>query len=186
MKSRIITVFASLCISVLPMTAQKLSLSTDLLGYACLGTLNAEVTCFLSQKWSVNAGFRYNPFTFNKGQADRQFQNRQRSFHAGARIWPWHTGSGWWFGGKFRWQEYNWGGVFSRETEEGSRLGAGICLGYTHMLSRHLNMEFGAGLWGGYASAKRYSCPVCGAAVKSHTGAFVAPDDLTLSLVYVF
>lgn len=186
MKLRTFAVAAGLFLASLPSSAQKFSLSADLLGYVCLGTMNADVTYFLSQKLSVNAGFRYNPFTFNKGQADKQFQNRQRSVHAGARLWPWHTGSGWWFGAKVRWKEYNWGGLFSPETEEGIRMGAGLCLGYTHMLSRHLNLEFGAGLWGGYTSSRRYSCPACGITVQSHTGGFVAPDDITLSLVYVF
>ena len=170
----------------LPLSARKISVSTDLIGYASLGTLNAEVSYAISQKWSVGVGLKYNPFTFNKGQPDKQFQLRQRSAHLGVRFWPWHTGSGWWFAGKARAQEYNWGGIFSRQTEEGIRLGAGLALGYTHMISRHFNIELGAGLWGGYISCKKYSCPVCGMTVDSREGAFVAPDDITVSLVYVF
>lgn len=166
-------------------SAQRISLSTDLLGYVCLGTLNADVSYSISRKWSMNAEIRYNPFTFNSDDPERQLQLRQRSLSIGTRLWPWHTGSGWWFAGRIRGQEYNWGGLLSRETEEGVRLGAGISAGYTHMLSRHFSMEFGLGLWGGYRSYRRYSCQECGVIVDRGRGTFLLPDDISLSLVYV-
>lgn len=166
--------------------AQKFSLSTDLLGYACLGTMNAEVSMAVSQKWSLSLGARYNPFIFNEGDRRRQFQLKQRSCSLGARMWPWHTGSGWWFAGKLRYQEYNMGGIFSPQTQEGDRYGAGFYAGYTHMLSTHFNLEFGAGLWGGMDCFSRYSCGVCGVTLQSGKDPFVLPDDIMLSLVYVF
>ena len=183
---KIVVILAVSFLATFPLSARKFSLATDILGYVCLGTLNADVSYSLSQKWSLDVGFRYNPFTFNVGNPDKQFQIRQRSAHLGARLWPWHTGSGWWFAGRIRGQEYNWGGIVSRETEEGTRVGAGLGLGYTHMLSPHFNIEFGAGFWGGHKSYRRYSCPVCGVTVMSGSGAFIAPDDISVSLVYVF
>lgn len=54
-------------------SAQKFSVSTDLLGYACLGTFNAEVSYSVSRYWSVTAGARYNPFTFRKGNPTASF-----------------------------------------------------------------------------------------------------------------
>lgn len=74
----------------------------------------------------------------------------------------------------------------SRKTEEGDRFGAGLYAGYTHMLSSHFNLEFGLGLWGGMASYRQYSCPVCGLTTDSGTKAFILPDDVMISLVYVF
>ena len=46
--------------------AQKVSLSTNLLDYAALGTMNVDVSYAFSRHWSATAGVRYNPFTFKK------------------------------------------------------------------------------------------------------------------------
>ena len=166
--------------------AQKISISTNVLGYAALGTLNADVSYSVSRHWDVVAGVRYNPFTYNAGDPESQFQARQQSYAAGVRLWPWHVLSGWWFASKVRYQEYNFGGILSRESVEGDRLGLGVYAGYTHMISQHFNLEFGLGIWAGADSYKRYSCTVCGLSLDSGRKAFVLPDDLAVSLVYVF
>jgi len=182
----IILAVAAFAISSLKSEAQTVSLSTNLLDYACLGTLNADVSYSLSRRWSVTAGARYNPFTFRKGDPDKQFQQRQQSYSLGARLWPWHTWSGWWFAGKLRYQEYNSGGIRSLETREGDRFGAGLYAGYTYMLTSHLNIEFGLGLWSGLDVYRCYSCPVCGVTLESGKTHFILPDDIMISLAYVF
>jgi hypothetical protein len=111
---------------------------------------------------------------------------KQQSYSVGVRIWPWYTWSGWWFAGKMRYQEYNMGGLISLKTEEGDRLGAGMYSGYTHMLSPHFNIEFGFGLWTGMADYRKYSCPVCGITIEDGRKWFLLPDDIMISLVYVF
>lgn len=169
-----------------PSSAQKLSLSTNLLDYACLGTMSADVSYSVSRRWSVMAGVRYNPFTFNEGDPEEQFQMRQQSYAVGARLWPWHTMSGWWFAGKLRYQEYNHGGIFSPESEEGDRFGAGLYAGYTYMLTSHLNLEFGTGFWSGVSLYRTYSCPKCGKTIDQGTKYFLLPDDLMISVAYVF
>jgi len=166
--------------------AQDFSLSTDILGYARLGTMNVDASYALSRRWSLVAGARYNPFTFRKGDLEKQFQSRQQSYSIGARLWPWHIWSGWWFAGKLRYQEYNEGGIISRMTEEGDRVGAGLYAGYTHMLSKHFNIEFGLGLWAGMAAYRQYDCPVCGHVLASGNRAFLRPDDIMISVAYVF
>jgi hypothetical protein len=168
------------------MSAQQVSVSANILGYATLGTMNADVSYSISRRWSITAGARYNPFTFRKGDAQKQFQLRQQSYSIGARLWPWHTLSGWWFASKLRYQEYNQGGILSRDTQEGDRAGVGLYSGYTHMLSRHLNIEFGVGVWTGADFFSRYSCPICGVCYQRGVKAFVLPDDIAVSLVYVF
>lgn len=178
-----LTVLLSVCDG---LSAQTASISTDLLGYAELGTFNMDASYALNRRWSLVAGVRYNPFTYGKGDEDGQFQHRQRSFSVGARMWPWHTWSGWWFAGKVRYQEYNHGGILSQETEEGDRIGTGIYSGYTHMLAPHLNLEFGMGLWTGYSSYKIYSCPSCGVTLEEGSKYFLLPDDFMISVVYVF
>ena len=164
----------------------RFAVSTNLLDYARLATLNIDASCAVSRHWSVLAGARYNPFTFNEGDPQRQYQYRQRSYSAGARWWVWHTWSGWWIAGKTRYQEYNVGGIVSRKTEEGDRVGMGLYAGYTHMLTPHLNLEFGLGMWGGMTWYQTYSCPACGVTVDSGRKWFARPDDVMASLVYVF
>lgn len=166
--------------------AQKFSISVNLLECARLGTLNVDASYAIGRHWSLTAGARYNPFTYHKGDPDRQFQARQQSYAVGARLWPWHIMSGWWFGAKARWQEYNIGGVLSSKTREGDRFGGGIYAGYAHMLAPHLNLEFGLGLWAGADIYKVYSCPSCGLTLDGGVKGFVLPDDITIALVYVF
>ena len=166
--------------------AQKYSLSVNLIECARLGTLNLDASYALNRYWSVTAGVRYNPFTYYKGDVERQFQARQHSYSVGVRLWPWHVMSGWWFGAKSRWQEYNIGGVVSRQTREGDRFGGGVYAGYAYMIAPHLNLEFGMGVWAGADIYKVYSCPSCGLTVDGGVKGFVLPDDMTIGLVYVF
>lgn len=166
--------------------AQTVSISTNMLDYAMLGTLNVDASVSVARRWSVTAGAKYNPFTYRKADPDRQFQYRQQSYAAGFRVWPWHTLSGWWLSGKLRYQEYNMGGIFSRETEEGDRFGTGFYAGYTHMLAPHLNLEFGFGFWTGLSVFRRYDCQVCGVTMDRGRKFFVLPDDLMISIAYVF
>lgn len=166
--------------------AQKFCVSTNVLDYACLGTLNMDASYSLSRHWSLVAGVRYNPFVFMKDDSEKQIQLKQQSYACGVRVWPWHTLAGWWFAGKMRYQEYSFGGVWSDEAEEGDRGGIGLYAGYTHMLSKHFNIEFGVGLWGGLDVYRRYSCPVCGVLMTAGRRLFVLPDDFMISVAYVF
>ena len=167
-------------------SGQRVSLSTDILGYVNLATLNAEASYAVARHWSVTATVRYNPWTFNGDNPGRQFQRRQQSYAAGTRYWLWHTYSGWWFSGKIQYQEYNTGGLSGPSAEEGDRFGAGVGTGYTYMLHPHLNIEFGLGLWGGYRKYVRYSCPSCGLTTGKGDGVFLLPNDVIISLSYVF
>lgn len=186
MRKYLIVLSAAMLISALPSFAQKFSVSTNLLDYACLGTLNIDASCSVSRRWSITAGARCNPFTFNEGDSSRQFQMRQQSYAVGARLWPWHTMSGWWFAGKLRYQEYNHAGIISSKAEEGDRFGAGAYAGYTYMLSGHFNLEFGLGLWTGMSVYREYSCQKCGVTTAHGRKYFLLPDDLMISIAYVF
>lgn len=164
----------------------RFSVSTDLLGYANLATFNADFSYAFARHWGVTVGARYNPFSFRTDDPDKQFQSRQQSYSVGVRYWPWHIWSGWWFSSKVRWQEYNTGGILSPETSEGDRVGAGLYAGYALMVSPHFNVEFGVGVWAGYDKYKRYSCPTCGLTIDQGEKGFILPDDIMISLVYVF
>lgn len=167
--------------------AQELSVSTNVLGYAELGTMSMEASWGFARHWSANLGFRYNPFTFpgREGVADTM-QARQRTVALGGRYWPWHIHSGWWLAGKAQYQEFNRGGLTEAETSEGDRVGGGLTGGYTYMLSPRFNIEVGAGLWTGYERYTTYACPECGRIVEQGERTFVLPNDFLLGLVYVF
>ena len=87
--------------------ARNFALSTNVLGYADLGTLNLEASYGVARHWSVNAGLRYNPFSYGSGE--NSVCRKQRSVSAGARYWPWHVYSGWWVSSEMRYQEYSHG-----------------------------------------------------------------------------
>lgn len=169
-----------------PASGQKFSVSTNVMGYLNFGTMNLEASYALSQHWSLNVGARFNPFSFQLPGRDTQMQNRQQSYNAGVRLWPWHIFSGWWIAGKLQYQEYNRGGIVSAETEEGDGVGIGLSAGYTYMLHPNLNLEFGIGLWSGVKRYTVYDCPVCGLTTESGTKAFIMPNDLIISIAYVF
>jgi len=169
------------CVTV---SAQNFALSTNVLDYVNLGTLNMEASYGIARQWTVSAGLKYNPFSYGKGSGE--FADRQRSLDAGARFWPWHIYSGWWMGGKIKWQEYNKGGFNNTQATEGDRLGGSLSAGYTFMLNPHLNLDVGMGLWGGYDKYIAYECMHCGKVVDSGEKFFVLPNDILLTISYIF
>ena len=91
--------------------AQNWSVSTNLVDYVSLGTLNAEGGVGVGRRVTLQASARVNPWTFHKGDPDSQMQNRHQTYAAGIRYWPWHIYSGWWISGMAQYQEYNRGGT---------------------------------------------------------------------------
>jgi len=164
--------------------AQDFSVSTNVLDYVNMGTLNVDASYGFSRHWSVVAGVKYNPFTWGEGDSTRQ--NRQRSLSAGARYWPWYVYSGWWIEGSLRWKEYNVGGFKSSETTEGNKFGPGVKAGYSYMLNSHFNIEAGAGVWAAYDKYVVYACPTCGKVVDGGAKVFILPADIVLSVSFIF
>ncbi|MBR1570419.1 MAG: DUF3575 domain-containing protein [Bacteroidales bacterium] len=181
---QILLVAAFLACLCLPCRAQRWSLSTNVLDYANFGTMNLEGSLATGQHWSMTAVAKLNPFHYRKG--DQPFNARQQVYGVGVKFWPWHVYSGWWAGTRLQYQEYNRGGIRAPETDEGDRYGIGLSGGYSYMLNRHLNLDVGIGVWGGYDRYVTYSCPVCGITLDSGERTFILPSDLILSLVYVF
>lgn len=164
--------------------AQKVSVSTNAVDIANFGTLNAEVSVAVARHWSLNAGVRYNPWTFGEGVDAKQ--NRTRTVSAGARWWPWNVYSGWWAGARAQWEEYNRGGLRSARTEEGDAYGLALSGGYSLMVHPNINIDFGLGLWGGYKKYTVYRCPTCGKIEEQGSKVFVMPSDVIVSLMFTF
>ena len=184
MKRLVLMAAAALMLS-LPLSAQNFSIGTNLVDYANFGTLNIQGSWSFARHWSLVGDVKYNPFSY-KAKGGSDLSAKQRLFALGSRFWPWHVYSGWWIGGKIQYQEYNRGGIKSARTEEGDRYGAGLSAGFSYMLRPHLNLDIGAGIWGGYNVYRVYSCPVCGLTEKASEGFFILPTDLIISLAYVF
>lgn len=177
--------------------AQRFSISTNLVEWANLGTTNAEASVAIAQHFSVHTGFRYNNWTFHKGNpenrftdpdgdAEQQFENRKQAYAIDVRYWPWYVYSGWWGYLRTQYMEYNRGGLIRHSAEEGDAFGAGIGIGYTKMLHRNWNIEFGVGMWSGYKKYTEYRCTNCGSIVDQGQKFFILPDDVFISLTYIF
>ncbi len=160
-----------------------------------LGTIGVEGSAAVAQHWSIHAGAKFNPWTFGKKDTFNglfsepnpdQKQDRKQAYAIGARWWPWNVYSGWWVGGKAQYQEYNHGGIITKTSEEGDAVGAAISGGYSLMLKEHINLDFGLGLWGGWTKYTTYACPSCGKVVDEGQKWFILPNEVILSLVYIF
>ncbi len=168
----------------LPLKAQNYSVATNAAELANLGTLNTELGVGLSRNISITAQARYNPWHY--GQGRDTFQNRQMTCSVGARYWPWHIYSSWFLGTKLQYSQYSVGGFSGPLTSEGDAYGIGAYAGWAWMLGKCLNLEFGAGLWGGYEQYVQYACPTCGRVVSSGNRPFLRINDILVQLAYVF
>lgn len=196
MKIRILTAVLLLLSAVLPAWSQTVSLSTNLLDWANLGTLNAQAGLSVSRHITLHAGVRYNNWNFGSADKGNAFQNRARTAQLGVRYWPWNVYSSWWFAARLQCEEYNRGGLFGHnKTEEGLATGAGIGAGYSRMLSDHWNLDLGLGLWWGKTRYTQYRCPRCGRTLIFDDGTpvrnarkwFILPsDDVRVGLTYIF
>ena len=160
-----------------------------------LGTIGIEGSAAVGQHWSIHAGARFNPWTFGKKDTFNglfsepnpdQKQDRKQAYSIGARWWPWNVYSGWWIAGKGQYQEFNQGGIFTKTATEGDAFGAAFSGGYSLMLKEHFNLDFGLGLWGGWMKYTTYPCPSCGKVEDEGQKWFILPNEVILSLVYIF
>ena len=185
MKHKIII---TLLLAVLPVLgrAQNWSVSTNVLDYVSLGTMNAEVSAGVGRRVTIEASARVNPWTFHKGDQSRQMQNRHQTYALGMRYWPWHIYSGWWISADAQYQEYNRGGIISQKTEEGDAFGLSAGAGYSLMLHEKLNLDFGVTLWAGQKTFISYACPSCGRITDKGSKWFVMPNEIRVAIQYIF
>lgn len=169
-------------------SAQRVAVQTNVLDWAALGTVNAELNVAVARHFSVMAGGRYNPWSFTGHNPECTIMNQHTTAYAGVRYWPWYVHSGWWFAAKGQWQEYANTGIWRAALKEGKGgLGGGLSLGYTYMLAKHFNLEFGAGMWVvHYKEHHFYDSPAKLSVRKEGPATFVYPDFLSVSFAYVF
>lgn len=194
MKKRILTVililtviFPSFRTAAQESRKTQVALSTDLVDWANFGTVNLEAGVSLHQHFSVHAGAKYNPWNFKTHNLGLALYNKQTTAYAGFRYWPWYVLSGWWVGAQAQYTDYAETGVWRHALDTGKAIGGGVSFGYTLMLHENLNLEFGAGVWAGRRFEHTlYCCPDCMKVRESGPGNFVALNDISISLMYVF
>ena len=165
----------------------SVALSTDLVDWAYLGTANLEAGVSVHRHFSLQAGAKFNPWSFKTSGLGLDLYNKQTTAYAGFRYWPWYVYSGWWVGAQAQYTGYSETGVWRHALDTGKALGAGLSFGYTLMLNENFNLEFGAGVWGGRRFEHTlYCCPDCMKVRQSGPQNFVAHNDISISVMFVF
>ena len=121
--------------------------STNVLDWAYLGGINLTAGVNLSQYITMEVGGVYNPYSIPLEQ--NELKNQQITAYAAVKYWPWYVYSGWWFSAKVQYKDYSKSAILRNVMEDGKAVGAGLSLGYSFMLNRHWNLDFGVGIWGG-------------------------------------
>ena len=166
--------------------SSRWSVSTNAADWLALLTMNTDGQYAISRHCTLELEGRVNRSSWGDAESDREFRMKHNTVSIGARWWPWYTYSGWWFGSKGQYQEYNRGGFSSPLTEMGDAFGIGFSGGYCLMLMPWLNIDFGIGVWGGRTHYTTYSCPTCGKVVDKGDKWFVLPNELRVSAMIVF
>ncbi len=176
---RIIVILAITVMAALPAKSQIISVQTNALDWAALGTINLQGQVSFAQNYSVFVEGRLNPWKFNGGQ----MQLGQRKLSMGVRYWPWYVYSGMWVAASAQVSSLDFNGIFKMDKIHATGgVGAGLSVGYSFMLSKVLNLDLGAGL-----CVTRYrSYVVNDLPDDKGSQSFIQPDFLSASLVYVF
>ena len=183
----ILTIIAALLFVSYNAQAQKVAVSTNLFDWANFATVNLEAGVSVHQHFSIQAGARYNPWKFKTQKLGMPLYNNQTTAYAGFRYWPWYVFSGWWIGAQAQYTDYKETGIWRHALDTGKAIGGCLSFGYTLMLHEKLNLEFGAGMWAGRRYEHLlYCCPDCMQVRESGPGNFVALNDISISLMYVF
>ncbi|MBR5835071.1 MAG: DUF3575 domain-containing protein, partial [Bacteroidales bacterium] len=87
MKKTIIILIASLGLA-LSASAQNWAVSTNVMDYVSLGTVNAQLSAGVGRRITIEGEARYNPWIFHKGDVSKQMQNKHQTYALGVRYWP--------------------------------------------------------------------------------------------------
>ena len=163
----------------------RIAVSTNITDYFLLISPNVDFQLALGRQLTAEAGLKYNNWSFNHA-TDKEMKNRQQTYYAGARWWPWYTYSGWWVGTALQFQEYDRGGVFRKDSESGDAFGLSVSGGYSIQIAKWMNIDMGFGLWGGRTIYTVYECPYCGKKVDEGSKFFILPNEARLALQFIF
>lgn len=167
--------------------AQTIALKTDLLTGA-LTSPNIGMEVKLSERFTLEAGFHYNPFPAGKGKRWKHWFVQPE-----LRYWMCQPYGGHFWGLNLMYGVYNAGnmklpfGLFKEirsSRYEGNFMGAGISYGYHFILSPHWGVETSIGVGFLHSEYERYRCFHCGESTGKGNRNFIAPTKAAVSLVY--
>lgn len=178
--------------------AQSFAVSTNIVDWADLGTMNIEAGLVAGRHISIHAGARINPWLFgDTADMDEKygvpiedgrkiFCNKKTSVGLAMRYWPWHVFSGWWMRAKAQFSSYDRGGVFHQTRTIGDAFGLALGIGYSWMLTANWNLEVGLSGWGGYTRESYKESMMTPIISDPVWKPFILPDEVVISFAYVF
>lgn len=155
--------------------ARYLAISTNILGYADLLTLNLEFQYAVDRHWTLAMQGKSNNLILKNNGSD-QIMDRKSVASLGTKYWPWYVYCGLWAEGFLQVEGYSRAHLSKNMAyEHGDAYGGGVALGYSIMLNRWFNIDIGAGVWAGYDKPK-----------VGDGKAFVGLSDISVSAMFVF
>jgi len=168
--------------------SQALTVKSDLLTGA-LSSPNLAVEVKLSDRFTLEAGFHYNPFPAG---GDKRWKHW--FVQPELRYWMCQPFGGHFFGTHLLYGVYNAGGMkpplglfkgIRSSRYEGDFLGLGVSYGYHFILSPRWSIETNLGIGFLHAGYERYRCLHCGEQTGGGHKNFIAPTRVAVSLVYL-
>ena len=168
--------------------SQTLAVKNDLLTGA-LSSPNLSVEVKLSDRFTLEAGFHYNPFPAG---GDKRWKHW--FVQPELRYWMCQPFGGHFFGAHLMYGVYNAGdmklplGLFKgvrSSRYEGDFLGLGVSYGYHFILSPRWSIGTSLGVGFLHIGYERYRCLHCGEQTGGGYKNFIAPTRAAVSLVYL-
>ena len=168
--------------------SQTLAVKSDLLTGA-LSSPNLSVEVKLTDRFTLEAGFHYNPFPAG---GDKRWKHW--FVQPELRYWMCQPFGGHFFGAHLMYGVYNAGdmklplGLFKgvrSSRYEGDFLGLGVSYGYHFILSPRWSIETSLGVGFLHIGYERYRCLHCGEQTGGGYKNFIAPTRAAVSLVYL-
>ena len=168
--------------------SQTLAVKNDLLTGA-LSSPNLSVEVKLSDRFTLEAGFQYNPFPAG---GDKRWKHW--FVQPELRYWMCQPFGGHFFGAHLMYGVNNAGdmklplGLFKgvrSSRYEGDFLGLGVSYGYHFILSPRWSIETSLGVGFLHIGYERYRCLHCGEQTGGGYKNFIAPTRAAVSLVYL-
>lgn len=168
--------------------AQHLAVKSDLLTGA-LTSPNVGVEVKLSERYTLEGSFHYNPFPAG---GDKRWKHW--FIQPSLRYWLCQPFGGHFLGVNLTYGVYNAGGMklpfglskpLHTSRYEGEFMGAGISYGYHFILSPRWGIELEAGAGFMHARYDRYRCFHCGEKTKEGKRDFLTPTKAAVSVVYM-
>ena len=182
MRKQIAAALAAVIISAVPAMAaedySKWAVSTNLPTWAALAGINAQIHFSCSRQWSLEAGFKYNPFGYN----GNQLRLKQATPCFGVRWWPAQVYEGWFAGARLLGSVYNVAGLGARGSFEGELAGAGLVAGYNMPISGNVSLSLGCGIAAAMHRTTFYEGARCGRILERKKGLRAFASDAIVSL----